>query len=433
VYADELDLETKELGGKAEFTEEWRVNLGKWILNGLFADYLGVLERDGQYLERYDRLAQKHERHHVLYFNEEQQQFMSPYGQVNGTQEHIPPQQPKPVLAPIPPPKEATSTQTSQDNSPPPLADEPSGQPVSPVVHPQMPPMPPQMLNRPPVQVAHNFGMYYDAPQPSSPTFQDTADTSQVQVPQPTLNTSASIMGRLKNFSLSKKASRSFANLKERIDPAGVPPVPKMPATPPPPLSPPPVQPPQLAQPMPSRPSTDTPLQTEVPQLALDPSILVMLVEEELYTDRIHGVQETSDEFASTVGTLAHHTASLEASMPLWLGDYLYRNRIPWKDSVKIGFFVKPMQEGVAELPNMGVRLTANRILRVRKILSYIAERLEPIVYKDGVRPSQRPEEWIHVYCQNVRISPTLTLATIRTTLWKSTSDIVFQYTYTGQ
>jgi WD repeat-containing protein 48 len=44
-------------------------------------------------------------------------------------------------------------------------------------------------------------------------------------------------------------------------------------------------------------------------------------------------------------------------------------------------------------------RLNANRMLRARKILSYVAERIEPAPEKDEERP--RPEEYLELYCQN--------------------------------
>ncbi|KAF0482040.1 WD40 repeat-like protein [Gigaspora margarita] len=54
------------------------------------------------------------------------------------------------------------------------------------------------------------------------------------------------------------------------------------------------------------------------------------------------------------------------------------KNKIALKESVKIGFILKPHEGSeLEELPSGNSRLTANRILRARKILSYVVEKLE--------------------------------------------------------
>lgn len=69
----------------------------------------------------------------------------------------------------------------------------------------------------------------------------------------------------------------------------------------------------------------------------------------------------------------------LESRSPMWLGDCLLRNQIPLKDVVKISFVLEPWK---GELPSIAAegnnRLNANRMLRARKILSYVSERIEP-------------------------------------------------------
>lgn len=47
-------------------------------------------------------------------------------------------------------------------------------------------------------------------------------------------------------------------------------------------------------------------------------------------------------------------------------------------------------------------RLNANRMLRARKILSYIAERIEPAPTKEEAEAGvMKPEEYLELYCQN--------------------------------
>lgn len=46
-------------------------------------------------------------------------------------------------------------------------------------------------------------------------------------------------------------------------------------------------------------------------------------------------------------------------------------------------------------------RLNANRMLRARKILSYVAERIEPAPSKEDEANQMKPEEYLELYCQN--------------------------------
>ena len=51
-------------------------------------------------------------------------------------------------------------------------------------------------------------------------------------------------------------------------------------------------------------------------------------------------------------------------------------------------------------IPFRNARLNANRMLRARKILGYVAERIEP----QSAEPdpdAMKPEEYLELYCQN--------------------------------
>lgn len=49
---------------------------------------------------------------------------------------------------------------------------------------------------------------------------------------------------------------------------------------------------------------------------------------------------------------------------------------------------------------NNSSRLNANRMLRAKKILAYIAERIDPSNPNDP-NPELKPEEYLELYCQN--------------------------------
>ncbi|KAF2483049.1 hypothetical protein BDY17DRAFT_140276 [Neohortaea acidophila] len=154
-----------------------------------------------------------------------------------------------------------------------------------------------------------------------------------------------------------------------------------------------------------------------------------------------------ADLFEGTVGTTGVMCDLVEKTAPMWLGEVLLRNQVPVKDVVKISFILEPQAEsglpGIASDGNN--RLNANRMLRAKKILGYIAERIEapsPVkeasaekeqeaesVLKDGMKP----EEYLELWCQGQMVAPKMTLASIRSHLWRGGGDVVLYYKSNGK
>lgn len=63
-------------------------------------------------------------------------------------------------------------------------------------------------------------------------------------------------------------------------------------------------------------------------------------------------------------------------------------------------------------------------MLRVPKILAYLAERLETF----AELPKAPLADWLELTCNGQPVLPKMTLATIRTQMWRSGGDIVIQY-----
>ncbi|KAF2189599.1 WD repeat protein-like protein [Zopfia rhizophila CBS 207.26] len=107
-----------------------------------------------------------------------------------------------------------------------------------------------------------------------------------------------------------------------------------------------------------------------------------------------------ADLFEGKVGSLGQQADLIEKVAPVWLADVLLRNQIPLKDIVKVSFILEPYQNllpGIASDGNN--RLNANRMLRARKILSYVAERIEP--HEEDGEGKLKPEEYLELYCNN--------------------------------
>ncbi|GAO46998.1 WD40 repeat-like protein [Saitoella complicata NRRL Y-17804] len=165
-------------------------------------------------------------------------------------------------------------------------------------------------------------------------------------------------------------------------------------------------------------------LPSETPPF-LPPSDTMIVIKEErpdmgAPVDLFHGT-------VATVGDTAH-VDMLEQVAPAWLGDVLLLNKIPLKDIVKIPFVLHPSDDSaLSELPTGNARLNANRMLRVRKILAYVAERID-----NNERPPtaiDKPvEDWLELLCNGEVLPITMTLASVRTAVFKQGGDVQFQY-----
>ncbi|OCL14563.1 WD repeat protein-like protein [Glonium stellatum] len=140
-----------------------------------------------------------------------------------------------------------------------------------------------------------------------------------------------------------------------------------------------------------------------------------------------------ADLFEGNVGSLGQQADLIEKVAPMWLADVLLRNATPSKDIIKVSFILEPYQNLLPSIASDGNnRLNANRVLRARKILSYVAERIEPAP-ENPDPDALKPEEYLELYCQNQLISPTMTLASIRAHVWRGGGDVILFYKSNGR
>ncbi|KAH0382430.1 WD40 repeat-like protein [Aureobasidium sp. EXF-12298] len=166
-------------------------------------------------------------------------------------------------------------------------------------------------------------------------------------------------------------------------------------------------------------------LPSETPVLKPPPNTTILIQEER---PEAGGV---ADLFEGKVGSTGEMADLIEKVAPMWLGDALLRNQIPLKDLVKISFVLEPWQNVLPSIAADGNnRLNANRMLRARKILGYVADRIEPAQDPATAMP---PEEYLELYCNNQLIPPRMTLATIRTHIWRGGGDVLLHYKANGK
>ncbi|CCU82216.1 WD repeat protein [Blumeria hordei DH14] len=131
--------------------------------------------------------------------------------------------------------------------------------------------------------------------------------------------------------------------------------------------------------------------ETETPLLELPPMTTVIIQEETS--------GGSADLYRGTVSTVGNDVCLIKKWAPRWLGDLLLRNRIVAKEPVKVSFVLLPWKDTAHNVVIDGTsRLNANRMLRVKKIISYVAERIESL---SGNMSSEKmkPEDYLELYC----------------------------------
>jgi WD repeat-containing protein 48 len=199
-------------------------------------------------------------------------------------------------------------------------------------------------------------------------------------------------------------------------------------------------------------PTAITPSQpSDTPVLSPPPNTTILIQEDR---PEAGGV---ADLFEGTVGALGDMADLVEKTAPMWLGEVLLRNQSPAKDVVKISFVLEPWENQLPSIASDGNnRLNANRMLRAKKIMAYVAERIEPAPTPAQKEKEEReggslkPEEYLELWCQNqVRVTwptsrayadillqmvpPTMTLATIRSHIWRGGGDVILYFKANGR
>lgn len=142
----------------------------------------------------------------------------------------------------------------------------------------------------------------------------------------------------------------------------------------------------------------------------------------------------SADLYRGTVGTVGEDASLIEERAPMWLGDLLLRNKIPIKEPVKVSFVLQPWQDLLPSIagPDGNSRLNANRMLRVKKILGYVAERIEAAPERPDPN-ALKPEEYLELYCYDQKLPISMSLATLRAHVWKGGADVMLYYKSNGR
>ncbi|KAK7269263.1 hypothetical protein RIF29_21984 [Crotalaria pallida] len=145
-----------------------------------------------------------------------------------------------------------------------------------------------------------------------------------------------------------------------------------------------------------------------------------------------------------------------EKDFPWWCLDCVLNNRLPPRENTKCSFYLHPCEGSTVQILTQG-KLSAPRILRIHKVINYVIEKMvldKPLdsvnadgnfppglagsqlqhqavgdgSFRPGFKPWQRIRPSIEILCNNQILSPEMSLATVRTYIWKRTDDLVLNY-----
>ncbi|KAF0377394.1 WD repeat protein [Gigaspora margarita] len=119
------------------------------------------------------------------------------------------------------------------------------------------------------------------------------------------------------------------------------------------------------------------------------------------------------DSYRGAVETMVKDIELIEHRAHPWLLEYLLKNKIALKESVKIGFILKPHEVEKLELdsPGGGER---DEIVTEKTLIEKDEEK---------TKNSIKPEMWLELI-----LPSTMTLATIKSHIWKQNGDLVMTY-----
>ncbi|KAA1122649.1 hypothetical protein PGTUg99_004287 [Puccinia graminis f. sp. tritici] len=116
----------------------------------------------------------------------------------------------------------------------------------------------------------------------------------------------------------------------------------------------------------------------DAPKLTLPPETTILISEQEPGS----GTWEVS--YRGLVATTGLDSEILMDVLPGWLLNFLLGNRVSTREgssAVKVTFVLQPEggseAAGLPELPNGNARLTASRVLRMKKVAAYVSQKLE--------------------------------------------------------
>uniref|UniRef100_A0A7S0J239 Uncharacterized protein n=1 Tax=Calcidiscus leptoporus TaxID=127549 RepID=A0A7S0J239_9EUKA len=128
-----------------------------------------------------------------------------------------------------------------------------------------------------------------------------------------------------------------------------------------------------------------------------------------------------SDEGVVLIKTTAAQLPRAKADVvPLWVVQSVLHGHYAPRESLKLSFFLAPHpQEDLPQLPPGSNKLSAAKVLKLHKVIAYVEERL-------NVDQKLLP---LRLVCNDKPLPPEMTLASVRTFVWKNGGeDMLIHY-----
>ncbi|ORX45759.1 WD40 repeat-like protein [Piromyces finnis] len=157
------------------------------------------------------------------------------------------------------------------------------------------------------------------------------------------------------------------------------------------------------------------------------------------------------DQDRETVGSLGEPNTTKylcnSSILPKWVYDCVINKKIPAIEAKKVNFVLKPYPKSdMPEFPTGNNHLCANRMLRIRKVITYVVDKLNlskttlskanraSSVSLSEINTSNtggiKAENWIEILCNEEVLDPSTTLATCKNHYSKTSGDVVLYYRY---
>eukprot|EP00178_Gracilaria_changii_P023312 TRINITY_DN70644_c0_g1_i1.p1 TRINITY_DN70644_c0_g1~~TRINITY_DN70644_c0_g1_i1.p1 ORF type:complete len:690 (+),score=49.46 TRINITY_DN70644_c0_g1_i1:303-2372(+) len=122
--------------------------------------------------------------------------------------------------------------------------------------------------------------------------------------------------------------------------------------------------------------------------------------------------------------TVSGFAGTEEESLPSWVVDLVRDGKSQVREAVKLSFTLEPAEGST--LPQLSpTSLHAARVLRVRKVISYIAKELRDLRSEQDIEIE--PQD-LEVLCNGQVLSPTMSLAAVRQFKWRSPEDLQLHF-----
>lgn len=133
----------------------------------------------------------------------------------------------------------------------------------------------------------------------------------------------------------------------------------------------------------------------------------------------------------------------LRNHLPKWIGQPILYDRFPIKECPKIAFQLLEVeyallpidkkiggkvQRKIKRLPVLesSIKLSSHNMLRVSKIICYLTEKFDSRTAE--MKDHKAPTDWLVLQCKGEELANNMTLQTIKTKIWKSSSDIELRF-----